>query len=43
MVDKIVNHYFTTKYLIPKLDKKLDDNLEEIADMFNMLFTNVPA
>ena len=25
MVDKIVNHYFTTKYLIPKLDKKLDD------------------
>lgn len=25
MTDKIVNHYFTTKYLIPKLDKKLDD------------------
>lgn len=25
MTDKIVNHYFTTKYLIPILDKKLDD------------------
>lgn len=25
MIDKIVNHYFTIKYLIPKLDKKLDD------------------
>jgi len=25
MTDKIVNHYFTTKVLIPRLDKKLDD------------------
>ena len=25
MTDKIVNHYFTTTYLIPALDKKLDD------------------
>lgn len=25
LTDKIINHYFTTKYLIPKLDKKLDD------------------
>ena len=23
--DKVVNHYFTTNYLIPTLDKKLDD------------------
>lgn len=25
MPDKIINHYFTTNYLIPKLDKFLDD------------------